>query len=387
MWLFAATWALLNQRRWLVGVFAGLGLLTRPDAGIWILLVGLVQLIESLTARDENGVRTPSVPWQTWLAGALVIAPWVIISWVYYGSPIPNTIGAKSDAYVIPDYDALIGIVQRYATPFMDFDTFGSLGAMVGAVVYPLLSLIALSYIRTREPRLYALLLYPWLYAAIFAVANPLMFRWYYAPPLPAWMVGVVLGAWAIVSGIANAEKAPGRARIVQRVAAGGLALLWGGTSLNHWVITPDHGPQRPAPEMAWHVIELNYRTVGNMLREEYGVTSDTPVAAADIGAVGYYSQANIIDTVGLITPAFADYYPFDEALLAEGQNYAVPPGLILSTQPEYFVTMEGFVREGLLTMPDFTDNYTLIEEIPMDVYGSGMQVYARNDVLVASSS
>jgi len=386
LWFFATIWALVNRRRWLVGLFAGLGLLTRPDAGIWIGLVGLYQLGAALTARDDAGKRRPSIPWQTWLAGALTIAPWVAFSAIYFGTPLPNTLGAKSVAYIEPAYGALTGIIQRYATVFMDFDAFGPLGAMVGAVAYTLLNLVAVAYVRSREPRLLPLLAFPWVYAAVFSIANPLMFRWYYTPPLPAWMFGVVVGAWAVVFAIGRAlddDKRPQRrSRFLLPAATAVLALLWGGMTLNAWTLTTDHGPPGPKPDMAWHEIELNYRTVGELLRDEYGVTSETPVASADIGAVGYYSGARIIDTVGLITPSNITYYPFDRALLADDQNYVVPPDLILDAQPDYFVTMEAFIRHGLKTMPAFTDNYTRIEFIPMDVYGTGMEVYARNEVL-----
>lgn len=391
LWTFATVWALVNRRQWLVGVCAGLGLLTRPDAGIWILLVGLYQVGAALTARAADGTRTPSLPWRTWLAGALTIAPWVAFSWAYFGTPLPNTLGAKSIAYVVPDGLAFVSLIQRYATAFMDFDTFGQTGATIGALGYLTLNLVALAYARRHEPRLLPLLAFPWLYLAVFGAANPLMFRWYYAPPLPAWIFGIVAGAWAVVTtlGAALDRDTPGRvSRGLYPAAAGVLAALWLGMTLNAWTLTPDHGPARPAPAMAWHEIELNYQAVGTLLRERYGVTPQTRVASADIGAVGYYSGAFIIDTVGLITPELSAYYPFDDAIRLTGtdeQNYAVPPALILDTQPAYFVTMEGFIRQGLLTLPAFTDNYTLIEAIPMDVYGAAMQVYARNDVLEAT--
>ncbi len=38
--------------------------------------------------------------------------------------------------------------------------------------------------------------------------------------------------------------------------------------------------------------------------------TLDDFLAAGDIGALGYYTSAHMLDTVGLITPAASDYYP-----------------------------------------------------------------------------
>jgi len=369
LWMLAAYTAFLHGRRTWVGVFAGLGLLTRPDAALWILPLGVYQLVEHLRERQ--------IPWQTYLAGLLTLAPWVVFATAYFGSPLPNSLGAKSVAYIVPGADALVGLLQVYATPFMEFDTFGVLGIQVGFVLYPLLNALAVVYLWGRDRRLAAFLAYPLVYFGVFAVAAPLMFRWYYTPPLPAWIFGIVIGAWSLVEIVGKRTNT----RVLYPVAGALMLGVWGGVALNHWQVTPTHGPQSPAPEMAWHDIELQYEEIGRQLREEFGATAETRVASADIGAVGYFSGATIIDTVGLVTPALSAYYPFDRELLVGGQNYAVPPALILETQPDYFVTPEAFVRLGLAQMPEFTENYTLVREIPFEVYGTGIQLYARDGV------
>jgi hypothetical protein len=400
-WLVGATYLFVARRRriW-IGAFVGLGFLTRVDSLLWIGPLLLGQLVDALhneplptSWRGESQpgrgdasplqVSAPSgklgqfinrLPWQTWLAAVVVVLPWALFAWAYFGSPLPNSLSAKTVAYIMPPGSAFIRLLQFYVTPFSEFDLFGSLGAMIGTAIYLALTIIGLIYTRKKLPRLLPFLLYPWLYMAAFSIANPLIFRWYIAPPLPALMMGIIAGAWAIIDSIQQAHPN----WLIRPVMVGALALLWGATSFSGWWLHPDHGPDRPAPKMAWHLIEVYYEQIGTQLRDEYGVTVDTRVASADIGAIGYFSRATIIDTVGLVTPELSKYYPIDSALIAEGQNYAIPPQLIEDTNPEFLVTMEAFVRLGLEKEPEFTQNYELVEEIPTDFYGTGMRLYER---------
>ncbi len=382
LWMIAATWLYVSRRSQIgVGVCAALGLLTRIDAAFWIAPLFAFQLVDEIVGRGSASPlqKTPMafirrIPWRTWLACALVLLPWVIFSLGYFGTPIPNSVTAKRYAYLIEPGSALVRLIQTYATPFFEFDAFGSVGAMIAAVVYLTLNLIALVYAARKLPRLLPLLIYPWLYLLIFSILNPLIFRWYMAPPLPALFLGNVIGAWALVSRPLRDSRALRFAPVI----VGVIGCVWLGTSLNAWTLHPDHGLDRPAPKMAWHALELLYQQMGEHLRDDLGVTPQTRVASGDIGTIGYFSRATIVDTVGLVTPELTRYYPVDPALIAPDQNYAIPPQLIYDTQPDYLVTMEGFVREGLAKQAQFQDEYALITEYPFAVYGTSMQLYAK---------
>ncbi len=369
----------LNRRQILIGALAGLGFLTRIDSALWIGPLFLFQLVDVWRA-GKGKALLQRIPWQTWLAFVIVLLPWFAFSTVYFGSPFPRSLSAKTVAYVMPPGTALVTLIQNYATPFYEDSTVKGMGLFVLMILYLILSLIGILFTARRVPRLLPFLIYPWLYITVFSIANPLIFRWYNAPPLPALCLSIFIGVWAIISSLGGktaeteAETRPSRLLPI----VGIVALAWVFTSVHGWVLHPEHGLDRPAPEMAWHKIELYYQDIATQLRDQYGVTAQTLVASGDIGVIGYFSRATILDTVGLVTPAVSKYYPIPKELIAEGQNYAIPPQLILDEQPRYLVAMESMVRLGLEQNATFKSEYKLVRDIPTDFYGKGMYLYQR---------
>ena len=213
--------------------------------------------------------------------------------------------------------------------------------------------------------------IYPLAYVFVFSAANPLIFRWYLAPPLPFYFLGILVGLNTVLTDLA---RRIGRERF-GAWAIGLVTALLLLSSLNAYALHPDHGPDRPAPEMAWFKLELLYERAAGWLRPN--LEPGDLVAAGDIGAVGWYTGAPILDTVGLISPEALPYYPLDPTLLAI--NYAISPDLIRDYQPEYLITLEAYVRESLLPARWFKEQYALVQKLDTDIYGSdGMLIFKR---------
>jgi hypothetical protein len=365
-----------------LGVFVALALFTRIDSALWIapLLLQHWWLYARRALATTDGWLA-RIPWRVWGTTAALLLPWLAFCTVYFGSPIPNSINAKSVAYAVEDGRAFIELaLKNYAQPFTETQLSPSAwqgtAGLASILLYLTLASVAALRLRHHAPHMLALWVYPWLYLAAFSIANPHIFRWYTNPPMPALLLFYVVGLWALVGAL---TQRGGRNVVIARnglLAA--VALFWLAASLNNWELQPNHGPQRPAPRMAWHKIELIYQEIGVLLRDQYGATAATRVASADIGAVGYFSGARIIDTVGLVTPELRRYYPFDRALLLDGEVYVVPPQLLFDTMPDFFVTPNGFIILGLLQNPQFHAQYTLIAEYPLEAYGGMVQVYQR---------
>jgi arabinofuranosyltransferase len=357
-----------------LGTACALAFLARPDALILIALVGAELAWRLLRPSAFRG------GWKNYLRFALpaaaIAGAWLLFARLYYSTLLPHSMLAKAVAYRLDPGSGLIRLIQHYGTPFFEHLTFGSGVVAVAFPLYLFLSLIAVVAARRLRPEggAAAVLLYPWAYFAVFAAANPLIFRWYLAPPLPFLFLSIFLGLAALLGLAGPAENRPGIGRRALLAGFAAAALL---LSARDWVLHPDHGPDRPAPEMAFIKLELLYRQAAEDLRPR--LQPGAVVAAGDVGVLGYYLDVPILDTVGLNSPESVAYYPLPAALYVI--VYAIPPDLILAERPAVVVFLEVYGRNGLLQDPRFLAAYGRCGEYPTDLYGSrSMLAYCRKD-------
>jgi hypothetical protein len=357
--LMLATFYFHSSHRPVLAALTGaLSLLTRPDA--------LLFLLPIVMDRSWSWIRKkPERP--SWLEVGVFFVPiviWVIIGTHAYGTPIPHSVMAKVNAYVLSPEAGLIRFLQHYGTPFLGHLTFGNTWIGIGLILFT--ALYALGSITILKTKIHAwpIMIYPIVYILAFSIANPLIFRWYLVPPLPVLFLGIFAGTTRLFDDL----KLP-----VLNYAFIAAAFLM---TLNGWQIRPEHGPDRPAPGMAYIKLELLYQEAASILTER-NLTNET-IAAGDIGAIGYFTKAHVLDTIGLISPVSLKYYPLPDSFYTI--NYAIPPDLILDQMPEYVVILEVYGRNGLLINESFLDSYRLLQKIPTDIYGSnGLLIFERS--------
>ena len=363
--LTLTAWLYLTGREAWAAFTVALSILTRPEAVLLALLLAADWAWTSWRNRRDSHRW-----WVTPLAFVIPLGIWTVWATAYYGSPIPLSVSAKRVAYLILPRSALIRLLQHYATPFGGHLTFGIPWIGVGLVLYPTLFVIGARRVLSQAPRLWPWALFPWGYFAAYALANPLLFRWYLTPPLPPYLFFVLVGMSAVTQRIR-----PPRSKTALRGAITLAALT---LVLRGWTLHPDHGPATPAPEIAWFKLEQVYHNAAAFL-QPYLQPGDV-LAAADIGALGYDTGAYIFDTVGLISPQALAYYPLPAEQIAEGMNYAVPTSLIQDIQPDYAVFLEFAIRHTLLVSPWFRQHYevlTVLYTDPEEIYDShGMYIF-----------
>lgn len=376
--LVSVLYCVIHNQFFLAALFAALSLLTRPDALIFIGLLFISRLYSFLSTSPKNY----SSLLKEFGIFLISVLPWVIFSSYYFGSPIPHSILAKSVTYLLPANAALIRLLQHYATPFFENLTFGTLGIGLGFVLYPFLSLVGVLHFWKNDRRISYLMIYPFLYFGAFAIANPLIFRWYLTPPLPFYFMLILIGAEKLFRSIFEkiehmlSDRKP--VTMFNSILIPVLMIFPPFfLSCRNWVLTPDHGTNSPAPGMAYIELELLYKKAADRIIPEIQTTPNATLAAGDVGVLGFFTGLRILDTVGLNSSQALNYYPLDRQYYVI--NYAIPPDLIMDYKPDYVVILEVYGRLGLLKDDRFQKQYKLLEKIPTDMYGSdGMLIFAK---------
>ncbi len=366
--LLVTCWTYLEKRYSVAALLAALSLLTRPDALLLILPLALDRLLLA-PRRGEPRPQRKEI-----LLFAVPVLAWGLFAWLYFGNPIPQSLLAKSAAYRLPPLSGFVRLLQHYATPFLEHLSFGLGWVRVGLLLYPFLFLVGTRAAFKREPGSWPLAVFPWIYFVAFAIANPLIFRWYLTPPLPFYFLFILIGLQTMLLDLFKYFKLNSpRFVIIIYVSVFILPLL----SLRGWTLQPAQSPDRPAPAMAWIELELLYKQAAEHLASQLDAAPQpVTIAAGDVGVLGYYTDARILDLVGLSSPETLAYYPLDKKFYGDF-IYAISPDLIISERPDYVVILEIYGRYGLLKEERFLATYQLIETIPTQIYGSdGLLIY-----------
>jgi hypothetical protein len=347
--LLAASYAHVAGRPRAMAALSALALLARPDTAILLGLLWLDLALTQLWKRQLVGVLREGL-----IALALLL-PWLVFGTLYFGSPFTNSVAAKSVTYRLNPTEGLVRLIQHYSTPFFEDAAFGPPWRLIGFAVYLLLCGVGGLRVIRRNRRAWPLLAYPYLYLAVFAAANPLLFRWYLSPPLPFYFLLITTGIWVLARDLG---------RLLSNLKPFGLS--------------------RSAERVSTEVDEVSRRSLrpkpGTLKLETVALTLlflFTTLCAGDIGVLGYRTRMHVLDTVGLVTPESTRHYPADPGIYAI--NYAIPADLVLALDPDYVVILEVYGRRGLLPDPRFRARYQLLEKVETDIYGAnGMLIFER---------
>jgi hypothetical protein len=321
------------------GLTAGAAAWFRPEAAVGAALLGL------LLWRERR-----RLPWRFAAAAALVMAGGLLLAWLYFGTPLPNSLAAKRALTAgrsgLGFWPAAVRLVPRHAGRLWPLLAGAGL-----AGAWPLL--------RTGDRTLRLLTLFALSLAVLYPVLGVAFAAWYALPVVTGLLFGIAFlgGALARQAGVvlplsrtaarptaapmpklpgttAEAGKAPGRGadRAAPRRPPGAAGATVGWLSaaalgllvfLVAWSLVP--AEVRWLSRFGWPPYMERYRQAGDWLSGH--APAGSSVSYYEVGALGYRCQCTVIDLVGVVTP---DLLPlvrrgnFGGAFLARPGDYAI---------------------------------------------------------------
>lgn len=265
---------LYERRSRFGGIALGLLALARPDG-----------LILALVLLAAGSYETRKAPWRDAVLFAAVLAPWLIFSWLYFGSVLPETFSAKMAQGVSGFWKGetlfVPGLFHNFSLSYP-----GIARKLAAAVLFLPGAWIMAKASWPRRIMLWALLIL----AAYYALGVP-GYHWYYAPAFLVFDIGLGFGAGRVHRWLTQSQRMPRRLGPAARKAAAATALLV--------LLLPQVQAARRSVLLELPSRERAYREMGAWIKEH--TPADDRIAAVEIGTVGYYSGRRVVDPLGLV--------------------------------------------------------------------------------------
>ena len=278
------------------GVWLGLAPLARPEFLLWV-----APALAYLAVRNAKAAFRAAA-----ISGAIVL-PWVVFTFLYYGSPIPNTIVAKSTVNPTPPILAggsplpwiewltgqlagHVALLLYHLEPFRE--VWSTAAAPLPGPVLVLIAVIAADlvviglWVSRRIPGFWPVTVFLALFFAYRVYFLPVLF--YYDWYLPPFLALVIIVA---AIGLQRVMEAAPRAVPAWRTLAGALALAFA-----------MHMPFSFVVEAKVQSVEDQVRTpAAEYLRST--VRPGQSVVSESAGYIGYYGDVKLYDYPGLTSP------------------------------------------------------------------------------------
>ncbi len=340
------TVALIDRHPITAAIVSGLSFFIRPEGVILIIGQCLMYLF------DKN--RRRMIPF---LLGLLLIYPLYI--WIMFGSFVPESVAIKS---------------MIYSKPFFALNyLFSSVNGIIPVAMIPQILKLLFVYgvaiygmVRwdQRTYSFYLVIIFLFLFLLLYGLQNPTMWFWYTAPYVSFWSLFFFYGIFKIKGALL-----PRNDWILVALTVGVIIL-----NIN-WVFFKKTFLYLYTERIGKYVEAVQKLQLGE------GLDSKSSILTHEIGAIGYYSTAFIIDSVGLINPNLA-HLGVIEKINGKYFKYGyATPSLIKATRPNFIMIQSHFITDELIKSESFKKEYVFLFEVEgssIDDRSGNLVVYKR---------
>jgi len=313
---------LKEQPTW-AALCAGLTFLVRWDG---ILVVGVFLFAQML--------KSKKIFLRASLVCASIITPWLVYSYVTFGSIFPNSFYAK------------VGQGWNQGLGGAEIGPFGrGLWLLANSaytenhlfILFPVLAVLGLFSVFRNRVQWWPLLLWTATYLVGYVALGVLRFPWYYTPLAPAFALLIAEGIETVASSVSLRRLGLSARRVVFTTFLSVLCLI----PNVDWLVKSER------TEMGVH--SATYVKVGQWLQNH--TPPDSSVALTEIGVIGFYSDRTVIDTMGLVSPEMIGHLEGWLQTLQFAANYY---------WPDYAVALQGTAWGEIVNEQWFKEAYAL---------------------------
>ena len=273
---------------------------------------------------------------------AAILAPWLLFSAFYFGSPFPFTLAAKIA-------QAQSGLWDSFAFGFLKWARDNALWL----APLTLFALIGIVWAVRAKARVLLLLAWAILHLIAYALLGVAFYPWYVAPLIPALCFFAGIGVAQI--GETNLLRQNNFLKYGAMVLCA--AFLFGITLR----ASVDAGMTKPSPK-----VEAYQRAAAWLA---HNTNADASVDALEVGVIGYFDERRTVDFVGLVDPMRVPYLRARE--FADGVRRAYADYVVMIPPDTW--------------LPDdvwFKDAYRAVEKIRVNGFygGKPLVIYQRAD-------
>jgi arabinofuranosyltransferase len=275
------------ERPQLAAAILACAALTRPDG-----------LLAAAVVFGYDVVVRRRILWRAWLVFGAIVAPFVILTWVVYGSPLPGTLSAKlaqraSGFWGTYFGNGLRGWFRAHLLAGVDGPRFGFFSIDPGTLSFwTTIGVLAIAGYR------FWALPFIWIisFVMIYRTMQVPFYHWYAAPALVGLSIVTGAGLAALLSLARRTFASNGSGALKH---AEGPLLVALGASL---VVLAGYPFLRALPETTKPHAQVSvYIAAGRWLHDH--TPPNASVGYYEIGYIGYYSQRPLVDALGLVDP------------------------------------------------------------------------------------
>lgn len=338
-----------HTRAWVLRGLAWGGLMwTRPDGCVYVAALSVAELAFGTGDRKRFFLSLA----KSAVVTTVVYLPWFVFAWSYYGSPVPQTIQAKTPSNQSFDPGLILSTVyarlpHRAAVVFgpIYFPLFWPGPEWVYWFSYAVAAFCLAYWLLPVDDRVGRMASLGFTLLACYLSYMALPFPWYLPPVGLLGLVALARGAVTLARAAATAIAQPvemGRVAdlltiIALTPVAMGLSGLFGYTARQIRI-------QEKEIEMG------NRRPMGLWLKDH--MAPDEVLFLEPIGYVGYFSQARIQDWPGLVSPDVV-------AQRKRGVTMELMPNVL---KPAWVVLRPHEARLAVQKNPEFTRTYVPVK-------------------------